>query len=90
VPTPRADEIGDLFQRPQDYLEAPAVRQLPHPVPFTNRARVRADRRALDEIIDAEIAHRRARPTGDPLDVLEVLVATGASPMPRSAIRWSR
>ena len=73
----RADEIGDLFQRPQDYLEAPAIRQLPHPFPFTTRARVRADRRALDEIIDAEIAHRRAHPTGDPLDVLEALVTEG-------------
>jgi cytochrome P450 len=74
----RADEIGELFQRPQDYLEAPAVRQLPHPFPFTNRAHVRADRQALDEIIDAEIAHRREHPTGDPLDVLEALVTEGA------------
>jgi cytochrome P450 len=51
------------------------VRQLPHPFPFTARARVRADRRGLDRIIDAEIADRRANPTGDPLDVLGVLVA---------------
>lgn len=74
---PRAAEIGALFQRPQDYLESPAVRQLPHPLPGTRRARVRADRKALDRIIDAEIADRRAHPTGDPLDVLEVLVADG-------------
>ena len=73
----RCDEIGDLFQRPQDYLESPAIRQLPHPFPRTTRARVRADREALDEIIDAEIAHRRANPTGDPLDILETLVADG-------------
>jgi cytochrome P450 len=73
----RAEEIGALFQRPQDYLEAPAVRQVPHPLPFTTRARVRADRRALDRIVDAEIAERRAHPTGDPLDVLEALVADG-------------
>lgn len=73
----RAEEIGALFQRPQDYLEAPALRQLPHPLPFTARARVRADRRAIDAIIDAEIAHRRSQPTGDPLDVLEALVANG-------------
>jgi hypothetical protein len=71
----RAGEIGDLFQRAQDYLESPAIRQLPHPIPFTTRARVRADRRALDALIDAEIAHRRQHPTGDPLDVLEALVA---------------
>jgi cytochrome P450 len=63
-----------LFQRPQDYLESPALAQLPHPFPFTKRAKVRADRRALDAIIDAEIAERRRAPTGDPLDVLESLV----------------
>lgn len=73
----RCDEIGDLFQRPQDYLESPAIRQLPHPFPRTARARVRADRAALDAIIDAEIAYRRANPSGDPLDVLETLVADG-------------
>jgi cytochrome P450 len=74
----RSTEIGELFQRPQDYLESSAFRQLPHPFPFTARARVRADRRALDAIIDEEIAARRARPTGDPLDVLEVLVTDGS------------
>lgn len=73
----RAQEIGDLFQRPQDYLESPALRQLPHPVPWTRRARVRADRRALDAIIDSEIAHLRAHPSDDPLDVLATLVAHG-------------
>ncbi|MET0728802.1 MAG: cytochrome P450 [Acidimicrobiales bacterium] len=73
----RALEIGDLFKRPQDYLEAPAVRQLPHPLPFTARARVRADRKALDAIIDTEITARRAHPSGDPLDVLEALVTDG-------------
>ena len=70
----RAQDIGELFQRAQDYLEAPAIRQLPHPLPFTARARVRADRRAIDAIIDDEIAVRRRHPTGDPLDVLEALV----------------
>lgn len=73
----RATEIGELFRRPQGYLEMPALRQLPHPFPFTARARVRADRRRLDELISAEIADRRAHPTGDPLDVLEALVAEG-------------
>lgn len=37
----RATEIGELFERPQAYLESPAVRQLPHPFPGTARARVR-------------------------------------------------
>jgi cytochrome P450 len=71
----RAPQIGELFQSSQDYLESPAVRQLPHPLPFSRRARVRADRRAIDAIIDAEIAHHRAHPTGDPDDVLDTLVA---------------
>jgi hypothetical protein len=73
----RVDEIGGLFQRPQDYLESSAVRQLPHPFPHTARARVRADRRALDAIIDAEIAELRRSPSDDPLDVLATLVADG-------------
>lgn len=73
----RAPEIGALFQGPQDYLEAPAVKQIPHPFPGTARARVRADRKAIDAIIDAEIAHLRAHPSGDPRDVLSVLVQDG-------------
>lgn len=70
----RAPEIGALFQRPQEYLESPFIRQLPHPLPWTKRARVRADRRALDALIDDEIAARRSNPSGDPFDVLEALV----------------
>lgn len=73
----RADEIGELFQRPQDYLESPAAKQLPHPFPGTKRSRVRADRRAIDAIIDGEIAHLRQHPTEDPLDVLGSLVSDG-------------
>ena len=70
-------EIGDLFQRAQDYLELPAVRQIPHPVPFTARARVRQDRQAFDTIVDEEMAYLRAQPSGDPLNVLASLVAEG-------------
>lgn len=74
----RAEEIGVRFQRPQDYLESPALRQLPHPFPGTRRARVRADRRAIDAIIDSEIARLRASPdAGDPRDVLAALVREG-------------
>ena len=73
----RAAEIGDLFQRPQDYLESPAVRQMPHPFPGTRRSRVRNDRRAIDAIIDDQIEHLRAHPSDDPLDVLGELVVDG-------------
>lgn len=74
----RADEIGELYERPQRFIEAPAIKQLPHPFPFTARSRVRADRRAIDEIIDAEILERRSRPTGDPFDILEAIVLDGS------------
>jgi cytochrome P450 len=74
----RADEIGALYERPQQFIEAPAIKQLPHPFPRTARSRVRADRRAIDVIIDAEIAHRRSQPTGDPFDILEAIVAEGS------------
>ncbi|MDX2381811.1 MAG: cytochrome P450 [Acidimicrobiia bacterium] len=76
--TEHAAEIGDLFERAQDYLELPAYRQVPHPVPGTARARVKADRRRFDELVDAEIARCRRDPSGDPLDVLEALVVDGS------------
>jgi len=73
----RSQEIGDLFERPQDYLESSFILQLPHPLPGTKRARVRTDRRALDAILDGEIAHLRSHPTEDPLDILSTLIAAG-------------
>lgn len=74
----RTEEIGALFQRPQDYLESPAARQLPHPFPYTERARVRADRRALDDIIDGEMAARRRGDEGRSADVLDALLDDGS------------
>jgi cytochrome P450 len=70
----RSTEIGELFQGPQDYLESPFIRQLPHPFPRTARSRVRADRKALDAIIDEEMRQLRTSPVDDPLDVLACLV----------------
>lgn len=72
--TDRVDELGALLQNAQDYVAAPRP---PHPFPVGRQHRVRRDRRALDEIIDAEIAHHRRSPSGDPLNVLEALVAAG-------------
>jgi len=74
----RSSEIAGLFQRAQDYLESPAYRQIPHPLPFGRRARVRADLERLRAIVDAQIARMRVAPTGDPLDVLEALVVDGS------------
>lgn len=73
----RAEEIGDLFERPQAYLESPAIRQFPHPFPATARSRARSDRRALDAIIDSRIAAVRSGQAPDQLDVLAALVADG-------------
>ncbi|MGE4164007.1 MAG: cytochrome P450 [Vicinamibacterales bacterium] len=73
----RSSEIGELFQRSQAYLESPAIRQIPHPFPGTARSRVRADRLALDAIIDERIAALRAHPSPDSLDVLAALVTEG-------------
>lgn len=73
----RVDEFSQLFQRAQAFIEAPGVKQLPHPFPFTSRSRVRADRRRIDRIIDEEAADRRAQPTGNPLDILDVIANDG-------------
>jgi cytochrome P450 len=73
----RVDEIGRLYEAPQRYLEGSFVRQLPHRIPHTERARVRADRAALARIVTEEIAQRRAHPTGDPFDLLEALATEG-------------
>ncbi|MEZ5380750.1 MAG: cytochrome P450 [Microthrixaceae bacterium] len=73
-----ADEIEALFQRPQAYLESPAVKQLPHPFPLTARARVRSDRRRLHAIIDEQIAQRRSSDHGEASDVLSELVTSDA------------
>ncbi len=70
----QADQFGALFQRPQNYLEAPAFKQAPHRLPFTARSRVRADRRELDRIIDGEIAFARANPVEEPTTILQTLV----------------
>jgi cytochrome P450 len=70
----RVDELGMLFQRPQAYLESPAIQQFPHPIPHTKRARVREDRQAIDAIIDGAIADIRRAPSEEPDDVLEALV----------------
>lgn len=74
----RVDELSELFKRPQAYLESPAVRQIPHPIPFTRRARVRQDRRRIDAIVDVEIAHRRLHPAYEDHDLLTALVRSGA------------
>ncbi|MDQ1532704.1 MAG: hypothetical protein QOF28_465 [Actinomycetota bacterium] len=73
----RAAEIDGLIEPAKMYLEQPFVRQLPHPLPFTRRARVRTARAQFDALIDAEIARQRAAPAAESGDVLELLLASG-------------
>jgi cytochrome P450 len=70
----QATRFGELMQCPQDYLELPAWKQVPHPFPIGKRGRVKADRRRFDGLVRQAIASIRANPSGDPGDVLEVLV----------------
>ena len=74
----RADEIGGLLQRPQDFIEAPALEQLPRPWPFSRRSKVRDDRRALDQIVGEEITLRRADPSAARDDLLGALIGDEA------------
>ena len=64
-----------LIEPAKTYLEQSGLRQLPHPLPYTRRARCRAARQELDSLVDAEIARRRAQPPPESGDVLDLLLA---------------
>ena len=70
----KAARFGELMEAPQNYLEQPAWKQLPHPFPIGRRGRVKADRRAFDDLVGEAITSIRDNPTGDADDVLEMLV----------------
>jgi cytochrome P450 len=70
----QATTFGELMQPAQDYLELPGWKQLPHPFPVGKRGRVTADRRRFDDLVRGAVVRIRANPSGDPDDVLEVLV----------------
>ena len=82
----RTGEIGAIFDELQAYLELPGAKQIPHRLPFTQRARARAARHAFDAIVDDEIVRRRTTqplPTADqPHDLLDVFLADGADCSP--------
>ncbi len=73
--------IDVRFERMQQYLSSPLVRQIPHPFPFTLRAGVRQDRDALDVLIDGAIDDSRRNTVlhddADSGDVLDALVRRG-------------
>jgi cytochrome P450 len=70
----RADEIGELLEPAMSYASQPLMRQLPHPLPFGSRERARAARRAVDGLIDEELARCRAHRDPDATDLLSALV----------------
>lgn len=61
----RTEEIGAIFDELQAYLELPGHKQIPHRVPFTQRARARAARHAFDRIVDDEVERRRGQAAAD-------------------------
>jgi cytochrome P450 len=75
-----AAEIDRLIEPAKIYLEQPAIRQLPHPFPFSRRARTREARAQFDRLIDCEVARRRAAPTPDSGDVLDLLLEAASGP----------
>ena len=73
----RAAEIDGLIEPAKTYLEQSLMRQLPHPLPFTRRARARDARRRFDRLVDDQIARRRTEARTDSGDVLDLLLASG-------------
>lgn len=71
----RVEELSALLQSSQDFLEAPAVQQMPQPFSLRRRARVRADRRSIDRIVGEEIELRRRDPGAARDDLLGALIA---------------
>jgi cytochrome P450 len=76
-----AEEIDGLIEPAKIYLEQSFIRQLPHPFPFTRRARARDARVRFDRLVDDQIARRRAEASAevpaDSGDVLDLLLASG-------------
>lgn len=67
----------------------PALRQLPHPLPYTRRARAREALRDADSIIYEEIDRRRRAPRNEEnaTDVLDTLLAVEGGALSTSEVR---
>lgn len=55
----RADEIGERIEPAMQYAGQPALGQIPHPLPFTFRARAKRARIEVDSLLDAVFRERR-------------------------------
>jgi cytochrome P450 len=67
----RTAEIGAIFDELQAYLELPGHKQIPHRIPFTQRARARAARHSFDRIVDNEVERRRNHEAADAAEAAE-------------------
>ena len=85
----RADELGAILEPAMTYGVQPALRQIPHPLPHTPRARARQALRDADGIIYEEIERRRRHPRSpdDARDVLDTLLAAEGDTLSMRDIR---
>ena len=84
----RADELGAVLEPAMTYGIQPALRQLPHRIPYTRRARARATLREADKIIYEEIDRRRRAPQpSETRDVLDTLLANEGETLSTSEVR---
>jgi cytochrome P450 len=73
----RAELIDAQMQVVQDFIELPAVKQIPHPWPGGARRGVRRARSTLDMVTDEEMARVRSGNDGHGSSVIESLVFAG-------------
>jgi cytochrome P450 len=85
----RADELGAILEPAMSYGVQPALRQLPHPFPYTRRAAARNALREADSIIYEEIERRRRSPRAaeQPPDVLDTLIEAEGDTLSTGEIR---
>jgi cytochrome P450 len=84
----RADELGAILEPAMTYGVQPALRQLPHLLPFTRRAEARAALRTADRVIYEEIDRRRRAPRRtDRPDVLDTLIEAEGDTLDATEIR---
>lgn len=72
----RLDEVHARVLRAQRFIESPAIRQVPLPLPIGRRAGVRRDRRVLDQMIDEDLAFVRSQEPGSVDGLLGTLAFT--------------
>jgi cytochrome P450 len=85
----RADELGARLEPAMEYGVQPGLRQLPHPFPYTRRARARQALRDADKVIYAEIDRRRRNPPkpDGARDVLDTLLAEEGDSISTTEVR---